>query len=138
MEERPDTSNTSDGPQAVISNTLELFGWVKGDDAERLFYVKTKRTASVAALKLAIKKVKSVALAAFDADTLDLWKVSIPTGPDLPKKVEDLKLAEDQSLKAEDYLSEIFPGLPAEKHVHIVVGRPPAVSVRSASPPPPT
>jgi hypothetical protein len=59
-----------------------------------------------------------------NADTLQLWKVSIPDNQELAQRLCNLRLVDEQSLSPSDDLIEIFSDSPARKHLHIIV-RPP-------------
>ena len=60
-----------------MSDMLNLNCWVLGDDPERVFSVKIAKSETVDALKDAIKEKKQNAFVNLDADSLDLWKVSM-------------------------------------------------------------
>jgi len=62
-----------------MSRILELYCWVLGDQADRVFPVKIAGTESVGNLKDAIKEKKKPALEHITADSLTLWKVCITT-----------------------------------------------------------
>ncbi|TDL27110.1 hypothetical protein BD410DRAFT_783297 [Rickenella mellea] len=121
----------SGGEKTAKPDTLTLFCWIQDDDPQLSFIVNIGRTETVAALRVAIKNQKSVELAAYDANTLRLWPVSIPINEHLPKAVGDLMLRDDSKLKTEDYMSEIFLGVPFMKHVHVVVRLPHAANEQS-------
>jgi hypothetical protein len=61
-----------------MSRTLELNCLVQGDDSRRVFQLEIASTKTVSALKDPIKDKKKPAFDHVPADTLVLWKVSIP------------------------------------------------------------
>jgi len=60
-----------------MSRTFELNCWVLGDQTGRVFPVEIAGTGSVGTLKKAIKAEKSVEFQHVDANTIELWKVSV-------------------------------------------------------------
>lgn len=104
---------------------LSLFCYVLGDDPQQIFPVKIAPTETVGDLKDAIKAKKSNTLKDVDADTLKLWKVSIPVDSRFKERIETSAFAEEGCLQPMSELSEIFPDSPLRKHVHIVI-KPPA------------
>src|SRR5271168_4915254 len=111
-----------------MSRTLELYCLVVGDEPSSLFPVKVESTESVGTLKDMIKKKKEPLFDLVPADTLVLWKVSIFSDDDgLQRRIEDLNLVEEQSLRRPAArLSKIFSDPVEDEHVHILV-RPPRV-----------
>ena len=59
-----------------MSDTLNLYCWVLGDDSQHIFAVKIAGTETVIALKDAIKEKMRPAFDHIPANTLVLWKVS--------------------------------------------------------------
>jgi hypothetical protein len=71
-----------------------------------------------------------VAFKDIDANTLTLWKVSIPSNDET--KLKDLKLEDNEEkgvkkLSPEKKLGNVFPDNLAEEHIHIIV-EPPGMS----------
>jgi hypothetical protein len=58
-----------------MSQTVDLFCFIQGDDVERQFLVRMQLTDTVAHMKKAIRAEKQ-SLKDIDADILQLWKVS--------------------------------------------------------------
>src|SRR5580693_7268569 len=104
-----------------MSNTLVLNCWLLGDDPTHIFPVKIERTELVGTLKKTIKDEKKHAFEHVDADTLVLWRVSIPVGGSFKQNLSKLDFVDEQSLSAVDELSEVFAESPAPKHVHVIV-----------------
>jgi hypothetical protein len=111
----------------MSSTTVELNCLVLGDDSRHVFPVKIATTESVGALKKAIKNEKKNVFQHVDADALVLWKVSILDDDGLQRRIEDLNLVEEQSLRRPAArLSKIFSDPVEDEHVHILVRPPPA------------
>ena len=101
---------------------LTLVCYVRGDDHTCVFHVKINKTEFVADLKKAIKKEKSPIFDDITADSLRLWKASVPITRDLKKDVDAPNLLNDDSLPY-GILSEIFLSDLEKKSVHIIIGR---------------
>ena len=106
--------------------TLRLFCRILTDDPElnNVFSVRVASTASVDELKKAIKDDKQRGLAPYDADTLSLWKASIPVDANLNESLKNLDLTNKEPLNPVDELSEVFSDPPQKRHLHIVVQLP--------------
>jgi hypothetical protein len=110
-----------------MSRTLELYCLVVEDEPSSLFPVKIESTESVGTLKDLIWLKKQERFKGVDADTLVLWKVSIPDDDGLQQGIEELNLIEEQSLRQPAArLSKIFSDPVEDEHVHILVRPPPA------------
>ncbi|KAE9386906.1 hypothetical protein BT96DRAFT_771244, partial [Gymnopus androsaceus JB14] len=94
---------------------------VLGDKRNHIFPVKIAETESVGSLKEAIKEKKHAAFPHIDADALELWNVSEPVDQHLENNLEKANFREKESLSPVDKLSKIFPNLPVEGCLHIVV-----------------
>jgi hypothetical protein len=105
-------------------STLTLLCYVRGDKYKQAFTVKIKEGESVADLKKAIKEEQSPIFDHVTANSLALWRVSIPCNRGLKAKVESLSLNDDHSLEPASVLSEVFSDGLKEKHVHVVVEHP--------------
>jgi hypothetical protein len=57
---------------------LSLFCWVQGDEPDRAFKVTIDGSESVSDLKKMIKSDKEPEFNDFAADSLKIWKVSVP------------------------------------------------------------
>ena len=112
-------------PFLLLLNCLVL-----GHDSGRIFPVKIDRNKNVGCLKEAIKEAKKPAFDDIDADSLEIWKVSIPVDEDtdLQVEVKKLRLPETKSLLPVHSLSGIFQNV-VEESLHVIV-RPGRVSVR--------
>ncbi|KAF9513103.1 hypothetical protein BS47DRAFT_988844 [Hydnum rufescens UP504] len=107
---------------------LKLNCWVYGESPNRIFPVKIPTTETVATLKKAIKEEKQ-AFQTHGADTLTLWQVSIfvdgQQKPQIPPH--------NEALSPLVRLSTLFPDVPQEGHLHIIVGPPPGATTPSSS-----
>jgi len=95
-----------------MSSTLHLNCLVLGDDASHVFVIKMERTESISALKDAIKDKKRHAFQHVDADTLVLWKVSIPVSRSLTENLGKLDFVDEDSLLPVEELSDVFSDSP--------------------------
>jgi Crinkler effector protein N-terminal domain len=109
-----------------MATPLNLNCWVLGEDSTRIFSVEIDRDKNVGGLKQAIKEKKVPAFDRIDADSLDVWNVSIPIGEDanLEAQVKNLRLHEKKPLWALEGLLKIFSDLEKET-LHVVVKAPP-------------
>jgi hypothetical protein len=98
---------------------------VQGDDLRNIFPVKIDSTESVGVLKDLIKDKKQHAFEHVDANTLVLWKVSIPANGLLNDDPRILGLSEGESLQPAIRLSKVFSDVIEEEHIHVVVRAPP-------------
>ena len=103
-----------------------------GEDSTRIFPVEIDRDKNVGGLKEVIKEKKKAAFDNVDADSLDVWNVSIPTdGPtSINEQVENLKVLKTKSLLPVKPLSDIFRNV-VDEYLHVVVRDP---SKRECSP----
>jgi len=101
---------------------LLLNCWVLDEDSTRIFPVEIDHNKNVGALREAIKEKKKPAFDDVTADSLDLWKVSIPIDEDtnLTAQVKGLRLHEKKSLLPVQPLSGIFRNVVAQ-HLHVIV-----------------
>jgi hypothetical protein len=121
---------------------FNLFCYVRGEHYNNAFEVTARKDESVATLKETIKEKKRPNFDHIPADSLVLWKVSVPCDQNLKKNVNDLHLLDYelpqspvahpddqiQSLPPDHKMSEVFLVPPIEKHVHIIVMAPPSRS----------
>jgi len=103
---------------------LELNCWVLGDLPDRIFPVKIAANESVGSLKDAIKEKEKPAFDHVPAKTLILWRVSVSNAHRLPEMLSDVDFANERSLSPMDSLSKVFPDVPEEGCLHIIVKRP--------------
>jgi len=94
---------------------------MRGDHPDHVFEVEIGANKSVAALKDAIKEKKRPYFDHVPADTLMLWKVSIPYDANLEQKVNETESDDDTALRPLLKLSTSFPVRPEEGNVHIMV-----------------
>ena len=101
---------------------LLLNCWVLGEDSNRIFPVKIDRDENVGGLKKAIKEEKKPAFNPITADSLDVWKVSIPIDKDasLVAQVKNLKVLKTKPLLPVWLLSGIFQNVVGQ-HLHVIV-----------------
>jgi hypothetical protein len=121
----PAAHSGSPSGQPSTHRTLELNCLVLGHDLRNAFSVEISSTKNVSALQEAIRKKKEHGFKGVDADTLVLWKVSIPADGLAKEDPRILDLDEDQSLSPLEELSEVFSVSLPRKHIHIVVRAPP-------------
>jgi Crinkler effector protein N-terminal domain len=105
---------------------LEINCFVQGDDPRNVSTVLIPNTKNVSVLKQAIRKEKENIFKGIDAETLVLWKVSIPSDGLVEQDPRILDLDEDQSLVPMHRLSNVFSDALKQDHIHIVVRAPPA------------
>ena len=113
-----------------MSNIIALYCHVYGDSPNSAFYVRVDKSQYISDLRKAIKVENGVAFKDIDANTLTLWKVSIPSNDET--KLKDLKLEDNEEkgvkkLSSEKKLGNVFPDNLAEEHIHIIV-EPPGMS----------
>ncbi len=117
-------------PASVIQTNeplrLELNCLMLGEGRGHIFPLEIPGTKTVGALREAIKDKKKNAFYHVDADTLILWRVSVPDDGSLKLKLSGLNLVDESSLSPTQVLSEVFSVPPIPKSVHIVVKPPPA------------
>jgi hypothetical protein len=104
-----------------MAATLQLNCWVFGDDDSQVFPIKIGNKESVGTLKKAIKEEKKPVLDHVTADSLTLWKVSIPVGRRLQQNLANEDLTNETSLSSVDDLVDVFSDELHRKHLHIVV-----------------
>ena len=111
-----------------MATPLRLNCWVLGDDSTRIFPVEIDRDLNVGELKKAIKEEMKPAFDNITANSLDVWKVSIPIdeNTDLVAQVKNLRLHDHDKkpLWALKRLLKIFVDLD-EEALHVVVKAPP-------------
>ena len=123
---------------------FNLLCYVRDDDYKQAFKVEIEEGEAVATLKEVIKEKKRPHFDHILADSLVLWKVSLPYDRNLAENAKNLSLVDGlsqvsvtdpslnneqiQSLSSPQKLSNIFSELPMEEHVHIIVEPPPARS----------
>src|SRR5258708_3115374 len=109
-----------------MSDMLDLNCWVLGDDPSHIFPIEIAESKTVGGLKKAIKEEKKPEFDHVAADSLDLWKVSIPDDRNLKENIGKLDFDDEQPLSPMAKLSKVFADAPEEMHLHIVVRVPPA------------
>jgi hypothetical protein len=106
---------------------------VLNDDTSHIFPIEIAESKTVGALRKAIKDEKRHAFKHVDADTLVLWKVSIPVNRSLTENLGKLNFVDEGSLLPVNRLSKVFSDQPEEEHLHIVVRSPPAGELDNVS-----
>lgn len=104
--------------------SLTLNCYVFNDNPRHIFTVHIPSSSNVADLKDAVKVKKRNKFQDLDADTLELWKVSILVDSEFKERISSSIFDPEESLLPMDELSEIFSNSPISKHVHIVVKPP--------------
>src|SRR4051812_45059226 len=109
-----------------VLNPLSLNCWVLGEDTENVFPVKISRTETVGVLKDTIKDKKRPLFDHVTADSLVLWKLSIPA-TDFEQRAEHIARPKDiealersEKLKAVKKLSAYFES-PPDEYIHVIV-----------------
>src|SRR6266498_1996070 len=106
------------------SSMLRLNCWVLDEDSDsnRIFPVEVDRNKNVGDLKEAIKEKKKRAFDHIDADSLDLWNVSIPVDEhtNVQSQVKNLKVLETKSLLPVQPLFGIFENVVGQ-YLHVIV-----------------
>ncbi|KAH9979886.1 hypothetical protein BGW80DRAFT_1441969 [Lactifluus volemus] len=99
--------------------------WILGDEPERRFSVHISPEATVDGLKDVIKEKKRVAFDGIDANTLDLYSISVARD-DLQMELKNINLKsfKNKRLWWADKLSQVFPDPPTDGHLHIIVIHP--------------
>jgi len=128
-----DCSSTIGSTTITMSGTLDLNCLVLGHDTSRIFPIEIAERKTVGALKDAIKDKKRPALDHVPADTLLLWKVSIPVSRNLADNLSKFDFVDEGSLLPTEELSEVFSDSPGRKCLHIVVRAPPAGELDNVS-----
>jgi hypothetical protein len=108
----------------LLMTMLKLICCVRGDDFLDTFAVNINEDNNVCELKNAIKERKRLIFDDIPADSLRLWKVSVPINRDLKNGVKALNLLEDDMLVPHEILSEIFMSDLERKNVHIIIRKP--------------
>jgi Crinkler effector protein N-terminal domain len=105
---------------------VELNCLILGDDESRIFVVKIEKTKTIASLKDSVKRKKSQSFHGIDANTLDLWKVSIPVNKHFGDVMADLGLQLEMKGRLSPVcdVAEVFGDTPRRKRLHIVVQYP--------------
>ncbi|KAI9439820.1 hypothetical protein H4582DRAFT_2075187 [Lactarius indigo] len=118
------------GPAAIVqtngSPRLQLNCFALGGNRNNVFSVKIPGTESVSTLKEEIKDKMRPAFDHIVADTLILWRVSVPDTSDLELKLNGFDLADEDQLSPMQVLSSVFSDPPLPGQVHIVVKPPSA------------
>ena len=108
----------------MMSNTVTIICLVQGHSAERAFPVHISKSSLVGDLKKEIKKEKAPEFDHIAADSLELWKVDIPSHD--AAAIQQLILEENEARGVHNSTIEIeeyFPA-PARRHIHIMVKPP--------------
>ena len=103
------------------SEPLRLNCYVFGDDPRCVFPVEIAPTKTVGALKKLIKEENKHSFPNIDAKLLVLWEVSISLDANFKKTLNNLELADGESLSPTQELCEYFSEGAMKNHVHIVI-----------------
>jgi hypothetical protein len=109
-------------PAAIPDVTLNCY--MRGQDSKHVFSVRISRKDTVAVLRNAIKSERPVDLRDIEAGSLTLYKFSLPYDESIEKTLMGLIFDHEKPLSVLDPLFDIFPELPPQKHVHIIVEAP--------------
>ncbi|EKM75087.1 hypothetical protein AGABI1DRAFT_132540 [Agaricus bisporus var. burnettii JB137-S8] len=105
------------------SSFLNLLCYVRGDPLSNIFPVEIEHGRIVGNLKDTIKEKLYPASNDIVANSLVLWKVSIPCNPDIKDAVEDA-LVNNKPLDPLDEISDLFPRPLEKRTLYIVIDRP--------------
>jgi hypothetical protein len=109
-----------------MPDTFDLNCCILGDyNPRRVFTVEIANNKTVSILQEIIKNKNKYAFEHVDADTLVLWKVSIPVDDNFKDSFNKHNFVEKRALVPVDRLSKVFASVPEEGHLHIVVKAPP-------------
>jgi hypothetical protein len=117
-----------------MSGTFNLNCLVLGHNASQVFPIEIAENKTVGALRKAIKDEKRHAFQHVDADTLVLWKVSMPVSRSLTDNLSKFDFVDEGSLLPVEELTDVFSDSPARRHLHIVVRAPPVGECKFHSP----
>ena len=115
------TTDSAQQLHSLESTMLTLICYVRDDNCKQAFEVEIDKAKSVSTLRDAIKEKTRPKFDDISADSLSLWKASVPINRDLKKCVEALNLVDDDSLYSCEILSDIFSSDLERKSVHIII-----------------
>ncbi|KAF9922559.1 hypothetical protein BGZ67_010386 [Mortierella alpina] len=105
-------------------NKLTLFCLVDGENLSRAFSVKIQPDDTVDDLKEIIKTKKTHDFSDIDANSLTLWRVSVPIVAAESHKIISLDSVESKDeLLPSDEVSEVYGDAPSKRTVHVLVKR---------------
>jgi hypothetical protein len=108
----------------MSDQTIELNCWVVGDTSQNVIPVKILKSEKVGILKEVIKTKKQPTFQNITADSLVLWKISIPT-TDFDAKIRSIRHPDEvdgaEQLLPTYPLSAYFIHAPADDQIHIIV-----------------
>jgi len=104
--------------------TLEINCLLDGDDASHVFPVKISSNECVGALRKAIKEEKKPALDHVTADSLKVWRVSIPDDAKFAEALANVKLKEEEALSPMETLSRTFSNVHEAGRLQVIVKSP--------------
>jgi len=108
------------------SSLLTLNCLIFGNDADSIFPVKIKNMESVGSLRVAIRNENRITFQNVEANSLDLWMVSILVNEDINEMLEELALQNDSDngvlkLLPTCILFKYFSAKPPDWHIHIIM-----------------
>ncbi|KAH7904757.1 hypothetical protein BJ138DRAFT_1235200, partial [Hygrophoropsis aurantiaca] len=116
----------------MIPDTLRLNCLVIGQPVNNIFEVKVTAVDTVAYLRKAIKHEKPLTFHNVEADSLELWSVSLPNDDALEQNLINLNsnLNPKQSLHRRPMtkLRKVLPDPLEDEHLHIIVRPPPGAA----------
>ena len=110
-------------PRVAIPS-MSLNCWVRGQGLNTVFRVEISSMALVETLKKIIKNENPASFRDIDADTLSLYKVTIPFDDRVEETVQGLILCQEDLLQPLETPSHYFPEAPLDEHIHLVVVAP--------------
>ncbi|KAG9061870.1 hypothetical protein KI688_007021 [Linnemannia hyalina] len=109
----------------MSNNLLKLFCLVDGEATTNAFPVEIESTKTIGDLKNFIKDKNAVEFTDVDANSLTLWRVSIPDADDDETPVLLDGLTRKKKLRVTNELSMVFDAAYPEDTIHVIVQRPP-------------
>jgi acyl carrier protein len=98
--------------------------WTVGDKPPslRVFHVQISHEVTVGELKKAIKEEKRVDFDQIDADSLDLYEISVAED-NMDTELSNINLdsLKGNELRSMHRLSQVFPDPPTDGHLHIII-----------------
>ncbi|KAF8229807.1 hypothetical protein L208DRAFT_150294 [Tricholoma matsutake] len=115
-----------------MSDEMNLWCWVQGDELDRVFPVSINHSASIDDLKKAIR-AKKPSFEHIPADSLKLLKLQLPLESLGEDYAQSIKLEDGQELKTWKCVSFYWKEEPAEDVLSVILPRPPGTTITPSS-----
>jgi hypothetical protein len=99
---------------------LELNCFVQGDDRNQVFSIEIPNNKPISALKKAIKEEQKPTLDHVTADSLQLWKVSIPVDNNSRETLSQIVLRDEEAVSPVKRLTDVFSDRPKQGDLHVI------------------